>query len=196
MNYVPKLIPLLLFFLTSSAQICTGEDQVSINDLSLTIKFYYALNKDMEQEVLFLDKIVKNTGKSALIFSFYPADFYLSDIGPKKLLETTGIVSQGCVPSPPTVADIVRLGPGEKFTSTSWFWADGYFPYPSTKKGAEKLIYMVPDKTEIQVGLCIDLTGPTESLDKFLKPGETLLKGTLCSNKTKFLYKLLLKEEE
>ncbi len=200
MKCVLKSILLFLLLSTSFANSGNMEDIVKIKDLSYTVRFYYDKSKEVEEEVLFVEQIVKNIGKKNLVFSFYDSEIYVSDIEPmKQLLVIKDQVMHGWdgVPSPPTPVpeDVIRLAPGEKFKSLSWFWANGIFPYPSKRKGKEVLIYQIGDKTKIKVRLCVTLISSTNVLGKYLKSNEQLLEGTLCSKQTKFRYKLLSEED-
>src|SRR5258706_4894087 len=118
---VKKMILVSLFLLMGPGQIFALEDSMNIKDLSLTLRFYYEKEKEQGVDVLFIEKTVRNTGSSKIVFSLYPHDYTVSDIGPKRAVKTTKTVDRRGAPSGPKPEDIVRLAPGAEYKYASWF---------------------------------------------------------------------------
>jgi hypothetical protein len=167
-----------------------AEGPVGISEMRYSIRFYYDKEHDVDEEVLFLEQTIKNAGKSTQVFSIYGYGPHLSHIGPKQLLKSASIPYRPGLLRPSKAEDVIRLSPGAEFKVRSWYWADGTFPFSEANK-SDMTTYEIPDKTEIKIGLCLPLGETNDVLKSFLRSGEGLVAGNLCSETTRFRYRLL-----
>jgi hypothetical protein len=184
-----KLITIFILFPTASVGLVGGEEPMKITDLNYSVRYYYGKEKEGNNEVLFVEHLFKNVGKSEVVFSFYNPGIFVSDIEPIKTLQISKIMLRIPRMAPPKAEELIRLAPGKEYKAVRWFWSDGMFPYHSKPEKGEVFQYEVPDGAEIDLQLCIDLTGFPNGLEKFMKPGEQLLKGIVCASRTSFSYR-------
>jgi hypothetical protein len=157
--------------------------------LSCSSRFYYAVSEEVSQEVLFFLRTLKNNGEKEVVLSFYGAEPYVTAIHPgAKLKSRLARIACGR-PSTPVESDLVRIPPGGECCLLKWYWPDGNFPFHSGKKGEKVTVYDIPDNTKLRVSLCAQLSENQDELAPFLRPGEVLVRGTLCFEPAEFRYR-------
>ncbi len=167
-------------------------------NIQFSVRYYYEIEKDMNEKVLFTEMTFKNISSKPIVFSTFGTRLGISQLQPIKATKLEQGLSRNLGRSrPPNKDDVIRLKPNEKKVVSSWSWADGVLPYPKyPPKGEYWQFYRLQKNANITISLVQPLVENGDEFGNLIKKGEKLESGYLESAPTLLKYEILSPQEE